>query len=216
MTGPEGQLDQWQRTYASRTDFLGAEASEPGRMALGRFRTANAEDVLELGAGQGRDTLLFAADGMRVVALDYSPEGLDRIVQRARDEGVDERVEIRVADVRERLPFDDGEFDACYGHMLLSMAFSTAEILALAADVRRVLRPGGLFVYTVRNTSDAHYRQGQSHGDDRYEMGGFIVHFFDGALIERAADGFEIVDVTEMEEGRLPRRLSVVTMRSLP
>jgi SAM-dependent methyltransferase len=216
VSGPEGQLDQWDRTYALRTDFLGADASEPGRLALERFAAERAETVLELGAGQGRDTLLFASAGMKVVALDYAREGLDRIVERSRDVGVGDRLEICTADVRQPLPFDDASFDACYAHMLLSMALSTAEVLALAAEVRRVLRPAGFFVYTVRNTSDAHYRQGTPHGDDRYEMGGFIVHFFDRGLIERAAAGFHLVDVIEMEEGRLPRRLSVVTMRRVP
>ena len=214
--GADEQLDQWSRTYATRLDFLGADASEAAVAALVRFQAAGVQDVLELGAGQGRDTLLFAAAGMRVVALDYAAEGLDRIVERARAEGVDERIETRVADVRQRLPFDDVSFDACYAHMLLSMALTTSEIVALTAEVRRVLRRGGTFAYTVRNTSDAHYRQGQAHGEDMYEMGGFVVHFFDRALIERAASGYDLVAVELIEEGRLPRRLSVVTMRRQP
>jgi SAM-dependent methyltransferase len=214
--GPDEQLDQWSRTYATRTDFLGADASEPALAALARFQGAGVRDLLELGAGQGRDTLLFAHAGLRVVALDYAADGLIRIVDRARAEGVDETIETRVADVREPLPFHDGSFDACYAHMLLSMALTTTEIVALTADVRRVLRPAGLFVYTVRNTSDAHYRQGAAHGDDMYEMGGFVVHFFDRPLIELAASGFELVEVASIEEGRLPRRLSVVTMRRKP
>jgi SAM-dependent methyltransferase len=216
VNGPDDQLDQWSRTYQTRTDFLGADASEPARMALERFAVNGASEVLELGAGQGRDTLLFASAGMHVVALDYAAEGLDRIRERAQDEGVAGRLETCIADVRLPLPFDDAAFDAGYAHMLLSMALTTDEVLALATEVRRVLRPNGLFVYTVRNTSDAHYRQGASHGDDRYEMGGFIVHFFDRTLIERAAAGFELVDVVEMDEGRLPRRLSAVTMRRVP
>jgi SAM-dependent methyltransferase len=213
MSGSDAQLAQWSRTYASRVDFLGADASEPARLALERFNGGGATDVLELGAGQGRDTLLFAATGMQILALDYAPEGLERIAERARAEGVADRVKTAVADVRQPLPCDDESLDACYAHMLLSMALSTTEILALAAEVGRVLRSGGLFVYTVRNTSDAHYRMGSSHGDDTYEMGGFVVHFFDRDLIERTAAGFDLIDVLEMEEGRLPRRLSVVTMR---
>jgi hypothetical protein len=100
--------------------------------------------------------------------------------------------------------------------MLLSMALTTAEIERLTGEVRRVLRGDGLFVYTVRNTSDPHFGQGVAHGDDRFEMGGFIVHFFDRALVDRlASGGFELVDVHEADEGRLPRRLFVVTMRAV-
>jgi len=49
-----------------------------------------------------------------------------------------------------------------------------------------------------------------------YENGGFIVHFFDRALIDRLAVGFELIDVTDFSEGDLPRRLAQVTMRVLP
>jgi hypothetical protein len=66
--------------------------------------------------------------------------------------------------------------------------------------------------YTVRNTSDAHFGAGSAHGDDQFEMGGFIVHFFGLELIERLADGFKILELADFEEGRLPRRLSAVTM----
>lgn len=38
-----------------------------------------------------------------------------------------------------------------------------------------------------------------------YEHGGFTVHFFDLALIERLAAGFELIEVTDFTEGDLPR-----------
>jgi hypothetical protein len=46
-----------------------------------------------------------------------------------------------------------------------------------------------------------------------YEHGGFIVHFFDQALIDRLAAGFDLVETTHFTEGDLPRRLVRVTMR---
>jgi hypothetical protein len=76
-----------------------------------------------------------------------------------------------------------------------------------------VLRPGGHVVYTVRTTGDAHYGTGIARGDDMYEHGGFVVHFFDRTLIERLSAGFMLVDVTEFTEGELRRRLARVTMR---
>ncbi len=115
--------------------------------------------------------------------------------------------------MRLALPFAEGSFDACYSHMLFTMALTTEELEALAGEVRRVLRPGGLCIYTVRHTGDAHYGAGRSLGDDRYENGGFVVHFFDRSLVERLAAGFDLEDVTAFEEGGLPRRLWRVTMR---
>jgi len=85
--------------------------------------------------------------------------------------------------------------------------------MSVALELRRVLRPGGLVIYTARTTADAHYGTGTPRGDDMYEHGGFIVHFFNRALIEHLAAGFELIDVSDFTEGELPRRLARVTMR---
>jgi SAM-dependent methyltransferase len=216
MMAPEADLDQrarWNSTFAARADFLGAEPSEPGRAALARFRADGVQHLLELGPGQGRDTLLFAAAGLSVTALDFAAPGLEQIATKAAKAGVADRVRTIVGDVRDRLPVADASVDAVYAHMLLCMSLTTAEVDDLTREVGRVLRAGGLFAYTVRNTSDAHYGAGIDHGDDRWEMGGFVVHFFDRALVDRLAVGFELMDVADHVEGRLPRRLYGVTMR---
>ncbi len=207
------QYEKWTATFSARPDFLGSEPSEPGRAAMARFAEAGVEELLELGPGQGRDTLLFASADMRVCALDYAEPGLAQIRAKAEAAGVGSAVRTLVADVRVPLPLVDGSVDACYAHMLLCMALTTGEIERLVGEVRRVLRPKGLFTYTVRTTADAHFGAGVDHGDDRWEMGGFIVHFFNRALIDRLAVGWELLEVAEHEEGKLPRRLAAVTMR---
>jgi hypothetical protein len=97
--------------------------------------------------------------------------------------------------------------------MLFCMALTTPELERLSADVRCVLTPGGLHVYTVRTTADPHYGTGIYRGEDMYEVGGFIVHFFSKAKVAQLATGYEIVSIDECEEGGLPRKLFRVTLR---
>jgi hypothetical protein len=78
-----------------------------------------------------------------------------------------------------------------------------------------VLRPGGVFVYIVRHTGDAHYGAGTSHGDDIWEHGGFAVHFFARDLIDDLATGWTLNEVHAFEEGDLPGRLWRIT-QTLP
>ncbi|MFI9362086.1 hypothetical protein ACIG5E_13650 [Kitasatospora sp. NPDC053057] len=79
---------------------------------------------------------------------------------------------------------------------------------------RRVLRPGGTFVYTVRHTGDAHFGAGTGHGDGIWEHGGFAVHFFPRELVDRLAEGWHLAEVHPFEEGELPRRLWRITQET--
>ncbi|GAB2871543.1 class I SAM-dependent methyltransferase [Streptomyces deserti] len=205
------QRRHWQGTYAAHPGMYGAHPSAAGVHAAEVFRQARAREVLELGAGHGRDALFFAREGFTVQATDFSPTALAQLRDAARAQGVADRVTTLDHDVRTPLPLPDGSVDAVFAHMLLCMALSTEEIHAAVREVRRVLRPGGTFVYTVRHTGDAHYGAGVPHGDDIYEHGGFAVHFFPRALVDALADGWILNEVHPFEEGELPRRLWRVT-----
>jgi len=209
------QRAQWENTYAAHPGMYGEQPSAPAVHAAGVFRAAGASDVLELGAGHGRDALFFAREGFTVQAADFSPVGLGQLQEAARARGVAERVTTAVHDMREPLPAADASVDAVFAHMLLCMALSTKEIHALVDEIRRVLRPGGTFVYTVRHTGDAHYGAGIARGDDIFEHGGFAVHFFSRHLVDALADGWSLYEVHAFDEGDLPRRLWRVT-QALP
>ena len=170
-------------------------------------------DVLELGAGQGRDSVHFARLGMDVHALDFAESGAEAIRAKAGNAAITGSLSAAVHDCCEPLPFADVSFDACYSHMLFCMALTTPQLERPGTEVHRVLRPGGLHVYTARTTADPDYGSGAAHGDDLFESGGFVVHFFSRELVERLARGFTLLEVVEFEEGDLPRRLFRVAQR---
>ena len=208
-----GQRRHWSQVLGERADRYGAEPSVPASAAAERFAAAGAVELLELGAGQGRDSVFFARQGFTVHALDFADCGVTAIRGKAQAAVPSLPLRASVHDCRDALPFPDASFDACFSHMLYCMALTTPQLEALTAEVRRVLRPGGLQVYTARTTADADCAAGVSHGDDMYEAGGFVVHFFSRELVERLARGFELLEVAEFEEGDLPRRLFRVTQR---
>ncbi|MFE5207959.1 class I SAM-dependent methyltransferase [Streptomyces sp. NPDC056600] len=207
----DAQRRHWQGTYTAHPGMYGDLPSDPALHAAQVFRAAGAADVLELGAGHGRDSLYFAREGFTVQAADFSATALGQLREAARAQGVDRTVTTFVHDVRDPLPLPDASVDTVFAHMLLCMALSTAEIHAVVAEVRRVLRPGGLLVFTVRHTGDAHHGTGVAHGDDIFEHGGFAVHFFSRDLVDALAEGWTLREVHPFEEGDLPRRLWRVT-----
>lgn len=207
------QCTHWDDTFSNMPEMFGKEESETADKALEVFQRENVKRILELGGGQGRDTIFFARNGLYVDVLDYSETGVGAIDETADKAGLKDLIAPRCHDMRRGLPYEDGSFDACYAHQVLCMALTTAELEFLIGEVRRVLKSEGTFIYTVRNTDDAHFQQGIHHGEDLYEKNGFIVHYFSREKIETLAKGFNIVDVGWSEEGRLPRKLFRVTLK---
>lgn len=210
------QQRQWDSNFESKPEMFGETSSEAARMAAETLKKAGAVNLLELGGGQGRDTIFLAQRGFRVHVLDYSEPGIEAIRQKVQTIDPALPVTATCFDIRKPLPFEDEMFDGCYSHMLHCMALTSRELEFLSGEIRRVLKPGGLNIYTVRHTGDAHYGTGIHRGEDMYEVGGFIVHFFSKAKIERLARGYEVVSIDEFEEGGLPRKLFRVTLRKRP
>jgi len=209
----DAQRRYWQEMLVSNPDMFGSEPSEPARITAELFKKEDINRILELGGGQGRDTLFFAGNGFQITVLDYSESAVKTIDDRARKFGLSGYITTLRHDAREPLPFDDETMDGCFSHMLYCMALTTSELDLLSREVRRVLRPNGLHIYTVRQTKDPHYGKGIHRGEDMYEYGGFIVHFFSREKVNRLAKGYEIVSIDEFEEGELPRKLFRVTLR---
>jgi len=91
-----------------------------------------AHDVLDLGAGTGKLSTTLATAGHRVTALDPSPGMLAALGRRQPGTGA-------VQAAAERLPFQDGSFDA----ITVAQAWHWFNPAKAAAECARVLRPGG-------------------------------------------------------------------------
>jgi len=211
------QREHWEAVLAAKPALFGETPSEAARAALKVFKQEGCDRLLELGAGQGRDTVFFGQNGLHVTALDYSRAGIEALSNRAKALGLSRCIKSLCHDIRTPLPFEGAAFSACYSHMLFCMALETDELERLAGEVRRVLRPGGLHIYTARTTADPQYGTGVQRGADMYEIAsGFVVHFFSEETVARLARGYELLSLERFDEGPLPRKLFRVTLRKKP
>src|SRR5436309_2753273 len=168
------QKSHWNQTYDKEPEMFGEEPSKPARKAAALFEQEGKTKIIELGSGQGRDTIFFAKDGFQVTALEYAEEGIEAIKEKASALGLSHFVTVLSHDLRTHLPFADESFDACYSHMLFSIAFTTAELEFLFGEVRRVLKPAWLSVLSVRQTADSHYRTVDYRSEEICEVDGMI------------------------------------------
>ena len=195
--------------------MFGLEPSTPAKKALKIFKNNKTNKIVELGAGLGRDSIYFAKNSIHVEALDYSQSGIKNINQKIKQNNLSNLIKTKNFDVRKTLPFKNNSIEGVYSHMLYCMALTTSDLESLNKEIHRILKPGGINIYTVRHTNDGDYKKGIHRGEDMYENDGFIVHFFSKNKIKSLLDGFINLETTSFEEGSFPRKLYFVANKKL-
>lgn len=130
-----GRIREWEARFASGEDVHGTVASAPLPAAIEGVPPGLA---LDLACGAGRHAIFLAERGWRVHAVDGSRNAIERMLARARDRGLSERIEARVADLEAPgFPLDREAYDLVCDFYFLHRP--------LFAEIRRAVRPGGRF-----------------------------------------------------------------------
>ena len=102
--------------------------------------------VLEVACGSGGPALFLAREtGCRLIGIDINEQGIATAQDMARQAGLDARVTFRQVDGTQRLPFADNTFDAL---ICIDAMNHLPDRLAVLKEWNRVLRPGGLALFT--------------------------------------------------------------------
>jgi SAM-dependent methyltransferase len=145
---------------------------------LAMLRSEGARNLLELGAGPGKDGEFFRDHGLDVVCTDLSPEMIDLCESKG--------LAARVMDLSD-LDFPSDTFDAVYALNCL-LHLPCRELPAALCGIRTVLKPGGLFYLGVYGGKD---HEGVWAGDP-YEPKRFFSFHTDERLEEMVNGSFDI------------------------
>jgi cyclopropane fatty-acyl-phospholipid synthase-like methyltransferase len=126
------------------TSTIGAATDRFTDLLIGRLAAAPGARVLDLGCGIGKPALRLArAAKVEVLGITVSRSQVEQANDRARQEGLADRVTFQVADGTD-MPFAEDSFDAVLAfESILHMDRGRA-----LREVGRVLRPGGRLVAT--------------------------------------------------------------------
>lgn len=111
-------------------------------------------DVLDIGVGSGRTAKVLAVLARCYVAIDYSP----LVVAEARR--AMPHLQVHLEDMRDLQRWGDGTLDFVFGPNNVIDAVSHEDRLKTLAEARRVLRAGGLLVFSSHNRCYFHAQAG--------------------------------------------------------
>jgi cyclopropane-fatty-acyl-phospholipid synthase len=127
--------------FAAPDETLEAAQERKLELVCRKLRLAPGERLLDVGCGWG-SLLIHAAEhhGVRGVGITLSGEQAELARERVREAGLEDRIEIRIADYRE---VGDGPYDKIASVGMVEHV-GAAQLGAYAATLARLLRPGGL------------------------------------------------------------------------
>jgi SAM-dependent methyltransferase len=167
-----GTVSPWDKDYVCRGRLYGGSAPPlPGMPASAR--------LLEIGCGDGKTVSQLVQKGFPVTALDRSPPAVSLCRRVCTDP---DRLRLVVADGTQA-PFRSGSFDAVIafhvtGHL------PEGRRRKLAAEIQRLLVPGGTFYFRDFSVRDFRYGKGGVTEPDTFiRKNGIITHYFTGTEI---------------------------------
>jgi tellurite methyltransferase len=177
--GSKPTWSPWAREYA-RTPERYVFGTAPSDFALGVARLVRPGDyVLDLGCGEGRDSVFFAGRGAVVFGVDVSEAGLAKARRLARRRGV--RVRWVQGPVTGLLP--TGPFDLIFSCGCLHYVPRDGRA-ALFARLRAMTRPGGHQAHLVFTDRLVHEEKGEIV--DYCKAGELREAFLDWRILKRA------------------------------
>ncbi len=149
--------EDWAKAYERGTPHW-AESQEPSVFAPQLLEMLGKESgniILEIGAGDGQDSIFFAKKGNEIIGIDIAPGAIEMAKKNAHLAGMSDRITFQVGDA-EKLQFQDAYFDGVFS---ISVLHATDLNLSLK-EIARVLRHGGkaiIYLYEKTNEDGQEY-----------------------------------------------------------
>ncbi len=182
--------EYWNNYYSRRPDI-----NEPSLFAqeigkeLSRFKT-----ILELGCGNGRDSIYFSKLGLNVTAIDAS----DGVIRQLKQENVEDNICFICDDFVSSATIFSGQYDYVYARFTLH-AINEEQETEVLHNVYKVLKQGGRFFVETRSVNDELFGKGKKVGNNAYIYNGHFRRFIvmDQMLEKMKTVGFEIYSAEE-------------------
>lgn len=139
----------WTKIYRTK-DVLGVVYQQRHAIAIryvDELMLPKNTGILEIGCGAGFMTVALAQKGFSVNAIDSVPAMISLTGRRARQTGVDKRIQVAVGDVN-KLAFQDQSFNLV---LALGVTPWLRNLTKALVEIARVLIPGGYVVLTSDN-----------------------------------------------------------------
>lgn len=171
-------MEHYDKLYSSEKNVFGGGKPEEVVIRGANLLPKDAE-IIEFGAGQGRNALALAERGFKVKAVEISTVGVESINSIAKEKGL-ANIETVVGDVRDGV---EGEYDMIVTTFMFHH-LSRADGLKFVEEIKQHTKPGGLNALTAFTKEGDFYKLKTAEGQFYPNLGELRSLYSDWEVIE--------------------------------
>ncbi len=149
----------WNAEY-SRPIIPGSIRKDPSHVLLLFEKLLQIRDMkaaLDVGCGNGRNSVYLASLGLGVEGIDFSTVALQAAKSLAKERGVADRTHFLEADVLDNLPYPSSSFDLCLDLYVFPHFIDERAKRHYVQELYRVTKQGGYAISAVFELRDEYY-----------------------------------------------------------
>ena len=157
------------------------------------LKNKSSKTLLDLGCGDGRDSVFFAKRGYKVTAADVSQIALQIVQKKIQEEKIT-NIKIIEQDLQ-NLQFPENSFDVIYAHLSLHY-FLDEQTEQIFKMLYQTLKLDGFLFIKCKSTEDEEYGKGKEVEKNVFvREENYVRHFFDEEYMKKKLSNFKIIKI---------------------
>ena len=191
------KLGYWNKLY-SKENYFGTGQTILANSAKELIDKYSIQKILELGCGQGRDSVFFAKYGYDVTATDISENAIN-FVEKIKDKHDLKNLNLFVHDTKNSFDFLNEKFDLVYSNLALQF-FDLSQLNNIFSRIHNIMNQNSFFLFSTKKPGDKYFNFGNKISDYAFEYKGITRFFFESNQIQDILkDYFDIIFFEEDE-----------------
>ncbi len=186
-----GNLYQTKKNPSKETTFA--------REVYSFLKNKNVKTILDLGCGDGEDSLFFVKQGLIVTALDFSKEALKQLQKTIDSQRIDNLTLLHQDITQLNL---NQKFDAIFANLSLHY-FDDKTTTAIFTKLHSLLNEDGYLFVRCKSTKDPLYGVGTEIETGLFNNNGKLQHLFSIDYLKEKLAKFELIEIKETVEDHL-------------
>jgi len=184
-------ISYWSDMY-SRPNVFGTGPTKLAKMANDLIYDKSIKNILEIGCGQGRDSIFFSEKGYFVETFDISENAITFVNKTKKSFNL-KNLNAIVHDVTEPFSYPNNSFDFVYSNLALQF-FDINSLEKIFDNIYRVMKDEATILFSTKKKGDKYYDFGTKISEDTYEHKGITRYFYDKSVLENMLEQqFEIL-----------------------